>query len=173
MATRFSRRAATARRKRRKRSQGPASRRRRQGRAGTAGGRLRPVGRQLHSWRAASDAGALGGFPQRRRGETRFARGRCRASAAGTTHWFAGEYPEARDSWNAPSPCFSPAGTTIWRFASDRTPASRNALLRACLMATRRRRTRGFPSRRAQARIARHHAYRHARIRKSSRPCSN
>ena len=52
----------------------------RQGRAGTAGGRLRPVGRQPRARRAAGDEGALGGFPKRRRGETQLARGRRRAS---------------------------------------------------------------------------------------------
>jgi AAA ATPase domain len=53
--------------------------RRRQRRAGTAGGRLRFVGRQLPARRAGRDEGALGGFPKRRRGETRFARGRSRS----------------------------------------------------------------------------------------------
>ena len=53
---------------------------RRQGRARTIGGRLRLVGRQLHARRVAVDAGARGGLPQRRRGDTRFARGRRRPS---------------------------------------------------------------------------------------------
>ena len=79
-ATRSSRRGATARRKRRKPSPKPASRRRRQGRARTIGGRLRPMGRQLRSWRVVVDEGARDGVPQRRRGETRFARGRSRPS---------------------------------------------------------------------------------------------
>ena len=51
----------------------------RQGRARTAGGRLRPMGRQLRARRVVGDEGARGGLPQRRRGETRFARGRRRA----------------------------------------------------------------------------------------------
>ncbi len=49
----------------------------RQGCAGTIGGRLRPVGRQLRARRIAVDAGARGGIPQRHRGEPRFAGGRC------------------------------------------------------------------------------------------------
>ena len=52
----------------------------RQGCARTIGGRLRAVGRQLRARRVAVDAGARGGLPQRRRGETRFARGRRRPS---------------------------------------------------------------------------------------------
>ena len=51
---------------------------RRRGRAGAVGGRLRPVGRQLHAGRSAVDAGARRGLPRRRRGEARFARGRRR-----------------------------------------------------------------------------------------------
>ena len=46
--------------------------------------------------------------------------------AAGITHWFAGEYLEAREtSGTARWPCSNPAATTIWPFASDTTPASR------------------------------------------------
>ena len=45
---------------------------RRKGRARTAGGRLRPVGRQLHARRVGGDAGACGGLPARCRGKTRF-----------------------------------------------------------------------------------------------------
>ena len=52
----------------------------RQGCARTIGGRLRLVGRQLHARRVAVDAGARCGLPQRRRGETRFARGQRRPS---------------------------------------------------------------------------------------------
>ena len=52
----------------------------RQGRARTIGGRLRLMGRQLHARRVAIDAGARSGLPQRRRGETQFARGRRRPS---------------------------------------------------------------------------------------------
>ena len=48
--------------------------------ARTIGGRLRLMGGQLRARRVALDAGAGCGLPQRRRGETRFARGRRRAS---------------------------------------------------------------------------------------------
>ena len=44
--------------------------------------------------------------------------------AAGITHWFAGEYREARDHLEQALALFHPAATTIWPFASDRTPAS-------------------------------------------------
>ena len=53
---------------------------RRQGRARAIGGRLRLMGRQLRARRLAVDEDPRGGLPQRRRGETRFARGRRRPS---------------------------------------------------------------------------------------------
>ena len=53
---------------------------RRQGRPRMAGGRVRPLGRQLRARRVASDAGALFGLPRRRRVDTRFAGGRRRSS---------------------------------------------------------------------------------------------
>ena len=53
---------------------------RRRGCAGAVGGRLGLMGRQLRAGRVAIDAGARGGLPQRRRRETRFARGRRRPS---------------------------------------------------------------------------------------------
>ena len=81
MVTRSLLRAATARRKRRKRSPEPASRLRRQGRAGAIVGGLRLMGRQLHARRLAIDARARSGLPRRRRGQTRFARGRRSPSA--------------------------------------------------------------------------------------------
>ena len=74
-------RAATGRRKRREAfAQSPRVGVWRQGRARTVGGRLRFMGRQLHARRVAIDEGACGGLPQRRRGKTRFARGRRRPS---------------------------------------------------------------------------------------------
>ena len=73
----------------------------------------------------AVDAGARGGLPQRRRGETRFARGRRRASRR-RDHLLVRRRVSrgAGSSWNARSPCSNPAATTIWPFASDWTPAS-------------------------------------------------
>ena len=44
--------------------------------------------------------------------------------AAGVTHWYAGEYPEAREILSARSPCSNPGATTISLFVSDRTRAS-------------------------------------------------
>ena len=44
--------------------------------------------------------------------------------AAGITYWFAGEYAKRAIIWNARSPCSNPAATTIWPFASGKTPAS-------------------------------------------------
>ena len=43
----------------------------------------------------------------------------------GTTHWFAGEYGEAREHLERALALFNPAETMIWRFASGLTPASR------------------------------------------------
>ena len=98
----------------------------RQGCAGAVGGRLRPMGRQLHARRVAIDAGARGGLPQRRRGEARFARGRRRPSRR-RDHLLVRRRISSRRGiiWNARSPCSNPAATTIWPFASDPTPASR------------------------------------------------
>ena len=97
----------------------------RQGCARTIGGRLRPVGRQLRARRVAVDAGARGGLPQRRRGETRFARGRRRPSRRRDHVLVRRRVSSTRAIiWNARSPCSNPAATTIWPFASDRTPAS-------------------------------------------------
>ena len=81
----------------------------------------------------------------RRRGETRFARGQRRPSRHGLTYWFAGEYVEARDHWNARSLCSNLAGTMIWPFASGWTPASPRWLPGDCVMAAGRSRSRGFP----------------------------
>ena len=95
----------------------------RQGRAGTVGGRLRPVGRQLRARRTAVDAGARGGLSQRRRGETRFARGRRRSSRRRDDVLVRRRVSRgAGSSWNARSPCSNPAATTIWPFASDMDP---------------------------------------------------
>ena len=73
----------------------------------------------------AIDAGARRGLPQRRRGETRFARGRRRPSRrrdrlAGSPASIA----RRGIIWNARSPCSNPAATTTWPFALDMTPAS-------------------------------------------------
>ena len=94
--------------------------------------------------------------------------------AAGISCWFAGEYREARDIWNARSPCSNPAATTIWPFASDRTPASRRCLSGDCVVAARRRRSRDFPRRRAADADRGPHPYRHAaHSEECTRPCSN
>ena len=98
---------------------------RRQGRARTIGGRLRFVGRQLRARRVAVDAGARRGLPRRRRGETRFARGRRRPSRRRDNLLVRRRISRgAGSSWNARSPYSNPAATTIWLFVSDRTPAS-------------------------------------------------
>ena len=104
-----------------KRSQGPASRHWRQGRAGTAGGRLRPVGRQLRSGRVAADEGSRRDLPQRRRGETRFARGWGRPSRSRGNMWFAGEYREARDHLERALAMFQPGrdDDLAFRFGQD------------------------------------------------------
>ncbi len=121
-ATRSSRRADTARRRRPK----PSRRARkvaawRQGRARTAGGRLRPMGRQLSAGRVVGDEGARRGVPQRRRGEARFARGRRRSPHSGITHWFAGEYVEAREHLERALALFQPGrdDDLAFRFGQD------------------------------------------------------
>ncbi len=90
-------------------------------RARAVGGRLRLVGRQLRAGRAAVDEGARGGLPQRRRGETQFARGRRRASRCRDTHWFAGEYVEARDHLERALALFQPGrdDDLAFRFGHD------------------------------------------------------
>ena len=83
------------------------------------------VGRQLRARRVAVDAGARSGLPQRRRGETQFARGRRRASRRRASPAGSPASIARRGiTWNGRSPCSNPAATTIWPFASDRTPAS-------------------------------------------------
>ena len=65
---------------------------------------------------------------------------------AGTTHMFAGEYRErARHLEQALGLCSSPAGTTIWRTASDRTRASREFYLALVLWPLGDAETRDFP----------------------------
>ena len=69
--------------------------------------------------------GARGDIPQRRRGETRFARGRRRPSRS-RTHALVRRRVSSKRAiiWNARWPCSSPAATTIWPSALDRTRAS-------------------------------------------------
>ena len=94
---------------------------RRQGCARTIVGRLRLMGRQLRARRTAFDAGALCGLPRRRRGETRFTRGRRRHRAAGITCWVAGEYREARDHLERALALFQPGrdNDLAFRFGLD------------------------------------------------------
>ena len=75
---------------------------------------------ELPSMRAHAAA-----FLERRRGETRFARGRRRPSRRRDSHAGSPESIARREIIsNGRSPCSNPAATTIWPFASDRTPAS-------------------------------------------------
>ena len=98
---------------------------RRQGRARTVGGRLRLMGRQLRARRVAIDAGARGGLPQRRRGETRIRpRPASPIAPPGSLAGSPANIARRGIIWNARSPCSNPAATTIWLFVSDRTPAS-------------------------------------------------
>ena len=119
------RRAASARRKRRKRSRAPASRRlatrtrRSAWRPTTAYGPAATCGASCHR------CGRRRGLPQRRRGETQFARGRRRPSHLRDDPLVRRRVSRsARSSWNGRSPCSNPAAMTIWPFASDWTPAS-------------------------------------------------
>ena len=83
------------------------------------------MGRQLHARRAAVDAGACSGLPQRR---SRRARIRPRpASPIAPPGSLAGSPATiARRGivWKGRLPCSNPAATTIWPSVSDRTPAS-------------------------------------------------
>ena len=91
------------------------------------------------------------------------------------TRWFAGEYREARDHLEARSPCSNPAATTIWPFASDRTPASRAMLYLAFASWPLGEVDRAISLIDSAAVADRgRHACRHARATgKCSRPCSN
>ena len=120
----------------------------RQGRAGTVGRRLRLMGRQLHAGRAPVDAGARGGLPQRRRGEARFARGRRRPPRRRDDVLVRRRVSRgARVIWKGRSPCSNPVATTIWPFASDRTPASPRWPTWRLRLASRRSRSRDFAHR--------------------------
>ena len=125
MATRSSRRVATARRKRRRLRQSP-----RVGRLATkdAPGRLAAD--------TACGSAATCEASCRRCGRTAAAflsdvEARPDSPEAGVAHrtagitcWFAGEYREARDHSNVRWPCSNPAATMIWLFALAWTPAS-------------------------------------------------
>ena len=126
-ATRSSRRAAMGRRKRRKPSPEPASRRpatrmRRSGwRPTTAYGSAATCEAILPSMRTHAAA-----FLSDVEARPEFARGRRRASRR-RDHLLVRRRVSRRRGiiWNARSPCSNPAATTIWPFASGKTPASR------------------------------------------------
>ena len=102
----------------------------RQGCARTAGGRLWPVGGKLRARRAVGDEGARRDLPQRRRGETRLARGRSRSPRSRDSRIGSPESMAKRARpWNARWPCSNPAATTIWPFASDTTRALRRCFI--------------------------------------------
>ena len=93
----------------------------RQSRARTLGGRLRLMGRQLQPRRAAIDAGARGGIPQRHRGETRFARGRRCASHRRNYSLVRRRVHEARDHLERALALFQPGrdDDLAFRFGLD------------------------------------------------------
>ena len=73
----------------------------------------------------------------------------------GTTHWFAGEYVEAREHLERALALLSPRGTTISPFGSDKTPASRQCFTLRSHCGRWATSNARFPSlTRAQARIA-------------------
>ena len=148
---------------------------RRQGRAGTIGGRLRLMGRQLHARRAAVDAGA-----RRRPSSATSRRDPIRPRPAspiappGSLAGSPASIAKRGIIWNARSPCSNPAATTIWPFASDRTPASRRWLiwrLRRGLWARSIARFRSSTRCRRGSRASPISA--RSRMEECSRPCSN
>ena len=147
----------------------------RQGRARTIGGRLRLMGRQLRARRVAIDAGARRGLPQRRRGETRFARGRRRPSRRRDHLLVRRRVSRGAGSLGTRA---RPVPTRPRRRSglSLRTGPRRrrDGLSGDCVMASRRGRSRGF-AHRAHADADRGpHPCRHARAWKNAtRPCSN
>ena len=105
--------------------QGPRGGTWQQGGAGTAGGRLWPVGRKLRARRAGGDEGARRDLPPRRRGETRFAqRPESRTAQRDPRIGSPESFAKRESTWNTRWPSSNPAATTIWPFASARTPAS-------------------------------------------------
>ena len=96
--------------------------------------------------------------------------------AAGITHWFAGEYREARDHLERALALFQPGrdDDLAFRFGQD-AGVARDALPRDRIVAAGRRRSRGFPRRRrATTRIAGlTHVGTHALCETCTRPCSN
>ena len=116
----------SARRRRPKRSQRRAN--------SAAGGKDAPerLAAEYGLWAGSFVRGELpsmrahvGGFPRRRRGETRFAGGRRRSSRRWDNVLVRRRISRgAGSSWSARSHCSSPAATMIWLFALDRTPAS-------------------------------------------------
>ncbi len=148
---------------------------RRQGRARTIGGRLRPMGRQLRAWRVAVDAGARRGLPRAtsRRDPIR-PRPASRIAPPGSLAGSPASIARRGIIWNARSPCSNPAATTIWPFASDRTPASARCLSGDCVMASGRHRSRDFAHRPHADADRGPHPCRHARdAEECTRPCSN
>ena len=71
-------------------------------------------------------------------------------ASAGVTHWFAGEYREAREHLERALAIFQPGATTIWPFASGMTRRRIPRPVGPRVVAARRRRKGGF-SRRASA----------------------
>ena len=143
---------------------------RRQGRARTAGGRLRPVGRQLRARRAVGDEGSRRDLPQRRRGETRFARGRSR-SPRRRNHALVRRRVSRSARSSGTGARLVPTRARRRSGVSLRTGRGRrgDALPRAHIVAAGRHRARGFPRRRRRGADRGPRPYRHARIRENAR----
>ena len=93
----------------------------RQGRAGTAGGRLRPMGRQLHPRRAAAMREHSATFLSDVEAKPNSPEASVAHRVAGITHWFAGEYREAREHLERALPLFQPGrdDDLAFRFGHD------------------------------------------------------
>ena len=148
---------------------------RRQGCAGAVGGRLRFMGRQLRARRVAIDAGARSGLPQRRRGETQFARGRRRPSRR-RDHLLVRRRVSRGAGSLGTSARLVPARPRRRSGLSLRTGPRRrrDGLSGDCVMAARRSRSRDFahrPHADADRRTSRMSA--RSRLEECTRPCSN
>ena len=79
------------------------------------------MGRKLWAGRAATDASPFGSVPGGRRGEIRLGRNLRRPSRGRLTHWFAGEYREAREHLERAVALFQPGrdDDLAFRFGQD------------------------------------------------------
>ena len=125
MATRSSRREATGRRNNGGLRESPQIGFRGRGCAGAVRGRLRFMGRQLRAGRFSVDANARGGLPRGVAARPDSPEAGVAHRVLGTTHWFAGEYAQAREHLERALALFQPGRDDDLAFRFGKTPASR------------------------------------------------